>query len=328
MRRGLCNLTIILSTGLMLFSACSDSPSSGGGDPYEDSSSGKDVKLSDVIIKDVITDVTDASKDASKDTDGSDVYKDGEIPDGTEPDGEVPDTDYTDGGTDVSKDAVVDQLYVEITPESVTLQANVGQQKFEATVFNSKVTTDVTFEIVGDPGDGSYGTISSSGLYKAPPEQPANPNITVRVRCVEDNSVYADASVFILPAIKVTVSPKTAIVHNNMTQQFSALVENTNDTTVIWEVLGGAQNGTIDNTGFYTAPPDVPNPEEVQIRATSAVDNSKYDTAVVTVALPIEVNILPSSAIINVGKTKQFTALVKNAHQTNAVIWSIEKDPR
>lgn len=316
--------TIIPTIALLLLIVdCGDSPVSEGDDSTHDGSVGKDIKLSDIIIKDAILDVPDVSKDASKDTAGKDTYKDEE----TETDGEIIDGEYPDGGTDISRDAIIDQLYVEIFPESVTLQANVGQQKFEAYVYNSKVTKEVTFEIVGDPGDGSYGTIDNTGLYKAPPEQPANPNITVRVRCVEDSSVYADASVFILPAVKVTVTPKSAIVHNNMTQQFSALVENTNDTTVIWEVLGGPQNGTIDNTGLYTAPPDVPDPEEVQIKATSVVDPSKFDTAIVTVALPIEVNVMPSSAIINVNKTRQFTALVKNAHITNAVVWSIEKDP-
>ncbi len=313
-------LTVIFAT------ACSDSPT-GESSGDEDAISGKDIKITDISVHDVSYDVSDGGKDASKDATG-DTSADGVGKDGeTETDGELTDTDLADGGTDISKDAVIDQLYVEISPESVTLQANVGKQKFDATVYNSKVTTDVTFEILNDPGDGSYGTIDNAGLYKAPPEQPLNPTITVRVRCVEDNSVYADATVFILPAVKVTVSPKTAVVHNNMTQQFSALVENTNNTSVIWEVIGGAQNGTIDNTGLYTAPPDVPNPEEVQIKATSVLDESKFDTAIVTVALPIEVNIMPSSAIINVSKTKQFTALVKNAHITNEVIWSIERDP-
>jgi sugar lactone lactonase YvrE len=324
-------LLIILVLGVSLWlTNCGDS-STPGGDGTEDAFMGKDIKIADVIIKDYGLDAQDSGdvhKDIGKDGDYKDGTRDSDYED-EEGDAlsDAETEDYTDGGTDVSKDAVVDQLYVEISPESVTLQANVGKQKFEATVYNAKVTTDVTFEILNDPGDGSLGTIDNTGLYKAPPEQPANPNVVVRVRCVEDSSVYADASIFILPAVKVTVTPKTAVVHNNMTQQFTALVENTQDTTVIWEVIGGAQNGTIDNTGLYTAPANVPNPEEVQIKATSVVDPSKFDTAIVTVALPVEVNVQPSSAIINVNKSKQFTALVINAHQTNQVIWSIEKDP-
>ena len=320
---------LLLGAFLLIISAACGDSSSPGGDQNEDIIVGKDIRITDVSIKDVNTiDVADASMDASKDGGVKDAIIDGSGYEDIESDGEFLDVNYEDGGLDVSKDAVVDQLYVEISPESVTLQANVGKQKFDATVYNAKVTTDVTFEIVNDPGDGTLGTIDNTGLYVAPQEQPSNPNVTVRVRCVEDNSVYADASIFILPAVKVTVSPKTAVVHNNMTQQFSALVENTNDTTVIWEVIGGAQNGTIDNPGLYTAPPVVPNPEEVQIKASSVVDPSKYDTAIVTVALPIEVNIQPSSAIINVGKSKQFNALVINAHLTNEVIWSIENDPQ
>lgn len=317
--------SIMLSlTVVFFFYSCSDS-STTDGDESRDVFV-KDIKIVDVVARDTPGDISDTGPDIR---DRGDIRGDYDDVEGDgETDAEIIDSeDYTDGGADISKDAIVDQLYVEISPESVTLQANIGRQKFDATVYNAKVTTDVTFEILNDPGDGTLGTIDNSGLYLAPAEQPVNPNVIVRVRCVEDNSVYADASIFILPAIRVSIFPKTAIVHTNLTQQFSALVKNTDDISVIWEVIGGVQNGTIDNTGLYTAPPDVPDPEEVQIKVSSLVDPSKYDTAIVTVALPVEVTINPSSAIINVGKSKQFTALVINAYQTNQVIWSIENDP-
>ena len=53
-------------------------------------------------------------------------------------------------------------------------------------------------------------------------------------------------------------------------QQFSATVSNTTSQSVTWAVSGGAANGTIDQTGLYTAPATLPNPNSpIMVTATS-----------------------------------------------------------
>src|SRR5438128_786785 len=83
--------------------------------------------------------------------------------------------------------------------------------------------------------------------------------------------------------ISVSVSPPTAMVTINQTQQFSAVVANTSNTAVNWSVVGGNSSlGKISATGLYSAPATVPS-GPVSVTATSVADNTKSATAVVTV---------------------------------------------
>ncbi len=80
------------------------------------------------------------------------------------------------------------------------------------------------------------------------------------------------------PAPVVTVSPNTVnTLYPDLTgapaqftqQQFSATVSNTTSQTVAWAV-SGTGNGSIDQTGLYTAPATLPNPNSaITITATS-----------------------------------------------------------
>src|SRR6202011_4840823 len=85
------------------------------------------------------------------------------------------------------------------------------------------------------------------------------------------------------PAVSVAVAPPTASVGVGKTQQFTATVTGTSNTAVTWNVIGGSSNGTVTNSGLYTAPATVPNPPQVSVTATSQADTSKSTPAVVTV---------------------------------------------
>jgi N-acetylneuraminic acid mutarotase len=69
--------------------------------------------------------------------------------------------------------------------------------------------------------------------------------------------------------------------------QLTATVLNASDHRVIWTLsgagCGGATCGTISDSGLYTAPPSVPTPPFVTIRATAAEDTSKSASATITV---------------------------------------------
>ncbi|HJT68578.1 MAG TPA: alkaline phosphatase family protein [Terriglobales bacterium] len=75
-----------------------------------------------------------------------------------------------------------------------------------------------------------------------------------------------------------------------MTQQFSATVSNTGNTTVAWSVNGisggNAELGTISSNGLYTAPASVPTPADLTITAVSQADTTKSATASATVLFP------------------------------------------
>jgi hypothetical protein len=98
--------------------------------------------------------------------------------------------------------------------------------------------------------------------------------------------------------VTVTVGPGSATLFANEAgnawpagvaqKQFAATVNNSTNQSVTWAVTGGSANGTVDATGLYTAPADVPNPATVTLTATSAAATSP-GSATVNVEAPTAV---------------------------------------
>jgi hypothetical protein len=130
------------------------------------------------------------------------------------------------------------------------------------------------------------------------------------------------------PSVSVTVTPASATVQAGTTQQFTANVTGTTNTSVTWQVNGvtggNSTVGTISISGLYTAPAAAQNPATVTIRAVSNADATKFGTAAVTITTPppVTVTVTPTSATVQMGKTQQFTADVTGT--TNmSVRWQV-----
>jgi len=82
--------------------------------------------------------------------------------------------------------------------------------------------------------------------------------------------------------VGVAVSPLTATVALGQSQTFVATVVGATNTAVIWSIDEGATRGTIDASGVYTAPAQLPTPPTATVRATSVEDPTKSATALVT----------------------------------------------
>ncbi len=140
---------------------------------------------------------------------------------------------------------------VTISPTTATLAISTSQQ-FTAAVMG-ETNTNVTWSVDGiNGGNNSVGTVSNSGLYTAPAAAGGH---TVTATSVADTSKSASATISV---ISLTISPQSAMLAQNGTQQFTATVQGTNNTGVTWSVDGvvGGNNtvGTISSTGLYTAP--------------------------------------------------------------------------
>jgi hypothetical protein len=89
------------------------------------------------------------------------------------------------------------------------------------------------------------------------------------------------------PPVLIAISPTSATVRVKQTKQFTATVQNTPNTSVIWNVNavagGNSTVGTISTSGVYKAPNSVPNPAVVSVSATSAADQTETAAASVTV---------------------------------------------
>ncbi len=132
------------------------------------------------------------------------------------------------------------------------------------------------------------------------------------------------------PMISVQVAPATANVGTNQTQQFTATVSGTTNTTVTWQVsstsASAASIGTISASGLYTAPTTVPTGGTVTITATSQADNTKSDSTTVTIttAPVISITLSPTTANVQAGIGKQnFTATLMNDTSAKGVTWSL-----
>ena len=137
---------------------------------------------------------------------------------------------------------------------------------------------------------------------------------------VTGNQVSATVSV---PTISVTVAPSVASVPLGNSQNFSATVSGSANTSVTWSVLGGSANGTVTSGGVYSAPLSLPNPATVTLRATSVANALvSADATIMLVPPPVLVAISPATATVQIGSTKPFYASGTGT-LTTAVTWTV-----
>ncbi len=130
-------------------------------------------------------------------------------------------------GTDGSANATVTLIAPQsISPTTTSILPGATQQFIS--------TGATSFTLTG------AGVITNTGLYTAPATLPSSPNVTVTATGPGGS---ASASITILSPQQI--SPTSAPVNLGATQQFT-----TNTTGATWTALFG----TVDQTGFYTAP--------------------------------------------------------------------------
>jgi hypothetical protein len=136
------------------------------------------------------------------------------------------------------------------------------------------------------------------------------------------------------PVVSVTISPESASPILGTTQQFSATVTGPSNSSVTWSVNnvsgGNTAVGTINSSGLYTAPQDLPNPATVTVTATSQADTSKSAGAQVTITSDIQVSVQtsPAASAVYTGATLQLTATVSSKGSPDeTVTWSVDGIP-
>lgn len=89
------------------------------------------------------------------------------------------------------------------------------------------------------------------------------------------------------PVVSIAISPPSATVQVNATQQFTAAVSGTTNLGVTWMVGGVAGGnstvGTISTSGLYTAPASVLSSGSATVTVVSAADPTKSASAAVTI---------------------------------------------
>jgi uncharacterized protein (DUF1800 family)/plastocyanin len=107
------------------------------------------------------------------------------------------------------------------------------------------------------------------------------------------------------PSSGVAVTPATGNVRAGDTLQFTAKVSGTMNQSVVWSVNGvvggNTTDGKISNSGVYTAPAALPNPNSVSIEATSSSDKTHSGKSMVTLENPVPTVTAVSPAAVPVG---------------------------
>jgi polysaccharide biosynthesis protein PslG len=205
--------------------------------------------------------------------------------------------------------------HITISPSSGLLSTN-GTLQLQVSVHGAVDDKAVTWRA-------SIGTISSTGLYTAPP---IPGTATVSATSVADASKSATATVTIVSAASsgvtdVTISPTSASSPEGGTAQFTGAVQGSAaDKSVSWK----ATSGVVTSSGLYTAPSNL---GTVTITVTSNADPSKTATATVTVtARPnaggvSSVILSPASASSVTSGTLPFKATVQGSTSNKTVSW-------
>jgi hypothetical protein len=258
----------------------------------------------------------------------------------------IADTTKTAAAT-ITVTAAPAPIAISITPPTASVQANSGTKSFTATVQNDSANKGVTWSLsgAGCATSSFCGTLSATStasgaalVYTAPASVPVPAAVTLTATSVSDTSKSAAATITVTaPAgsISVMISPTSASVVPNGTQQFTATVLNDAlNKGVTWTLIGSScsegQCGTIAPTSSasgaaatFTAPSSIPTPASLTLRATSIANSAKIASVTVTiVANNVAVAITPKRGGITIGQTLNVSATLTNDVTNQGVVWS------
>lgn len=231
-----------------------------------------------------------------------------------------------------------------ISPGAVSVAAG-ATQNFSASLCVAPGTT-VTWEVNGIAGgDSNIGTVTATGAnsatYTAPTTVPATNPVTISA-VAGTQSASAIVTIVNNPSVVVTMSPASAIVPAGASQNFTATVTGTSNTTVAWTVDGAPNGNTTvgqvcapnsnpciaptgsETTVQYLAPPTQPQPATVTLTATSQADTAVAGSAEITVSAPVQpgVSLAPFYAFPGPSQQLQFFANVTGMANTS-VTWAV-----
>ncbi|MBI5524917.1 MAG: IPT/TIG domain-containing protein [Deltaproteobacteria bacterium] len=226
-------------------------------------------------------------------------------------------------------------LTVAVTPSAKDVYVNGATTQFSAVVkdeTDAVHATPVTWSVQGGTA-AEVGSIDpATGVYSAPSKWWVGSG-TVRATSQEDNTFSGTSTLTFKHTYAVDILPKDVTVYVRAAPiQFNATVLDDGGQAapqgVTWSVEGGTalQVGTIDTvSGMYT-PPSNMTISVATIRATSKDDSAFSSTTSVNLKHILTVNVTPSAPGIHTGKTRQFTAEVRdeaNALHGTGVAWSL-----
>jgi RHS repeat-associated protein len=179
----------------------------------------------------------------------------------------------------------------EVIPTTVNLSASQSQQ---FTILGSTPGLCSSPAVIWSMPAGLPGTLTASGIYTAPNSVTSEQTVTVTATTLGDSSASISATVTLMPAVTVSLTPANVTLNDGQAQQFTASVGNTTNTAVTW-TSNPAGTGVFSETGLYTAPVAISTQRTVTITATSQADPTQSVSATITLP-PAPIALIPPSS--------------------------------
>ena len=214
-----------------------------------------------------------------------------------------------------------------ISPDSVTVYFG---ESYQFTASESGVAWTVN-GILG--GDSLVGTITATGLYRAPSSLAAG---RVTIGAIKGNR-QVEVTILLMARppdtvafnrIAVSLKPDSVTLALDAAVQCSVRVTGTSDQRVLWYVdgilNGNSCSGTVTSRGYYTAPHDYSCGGRHVIRAVSVANPAKADSMIVWP--PLTIALTPRDTTILYGQTAQYSAQIMGGVGFT-VSWSVDGIP-
>jgi len=213
---------------------------------------------------------------------------------------------------------------------------NVVVDPAEATLINGETlqfcavvngSNSLSKSVIWDVTGGVDGTnIDTAGLLTVAQDETAK-SLTIKAISEADPLKEGIATLSIPVVVtSVQVSPASVILNNGETQQFSAVVEGSDNISqnVTWEVSGGVDGTSINPNGLLSIA-DSQTAGSLNVTAISVDDPNIIGVASVTIPLIItDLTVSPSTVSVIRGDSQQFTAEVNGSNNPpQDVIWTL-----
>lgn len=155
---------------------------------------------------------------------------------------------------------------------------------------------------------------------------PSIPGVfTIIATSVMDSSARAHIKVRVKHVL-VAVSPAKATVRYGSTQKFTAAVSGATNAAVLWQVVGGSDNGTVSPAGLYRAPIS-PEKTAVTLRAISVEDPTVITEVQISLTAqePPNTVVCPASTSLFVGDEAPFAVYEDGQNMTAFYDWTVHQ---
>jgi len=193
---------------------------------------------------------------------------------------------------------------------------------YSGTISASGGSSPYTFSLIDGTLPGGLTLNPTSGSITGSPTIAGTRYFRVRATDRRGGAASAQAHVTILSSvssnISIAISPAATRMASGKSQQFSATLQGTGNTAVLWS----ASAGSVSNSGTFTAP-DVTTDTRVAVTATSAADSTRKATANVVVN-PTKPTLFATTSSLNTAQSgTPYSSLLSASGGTAPYHWSL-----